>query len=59
MHLVREGRPYKVDEERAAQVLAGHDVAITLDLGLGSASVVVWTCDLTHDYVTINGRYRT
>ncbi len=59
VHLVREGRPYDVDEARAAQVLAGHDVAITLDLGLGPASAVVWTCDLTHDYVTINGRYRT
>ncbi|MCC7355693.1 MAG: bifunctional glutamate N-acetyltransferase/amino-acid acetyltransferase ArgJ [Anaerolineae bacterium] len=59
VHLVREGRPYDVDEARAAQVLSGHDVAITLDLGLGPASAVVWTCDLTHDYVTINGRYRT
>lgn len=59
VHLVREGRPYDVDEARAAEILAAHEVAITLDLGLGEAWDVVWTCDLTHDYVTINGRYRT
>jgi glutamate N-acetyltransferase/amino-acid N-acetyltransferase len=30
-----------------------------LDLGLGAAQTVVWTCDLSHEYVTINGHYRT
>ena len=36
-----------------------HDVSIRLDLGLGSAQATVWTCDMSHDYVTINGKYRT
>lgn len=59
VHLVRGGRPYDVDEERALEVLQGNDVAITLDLGMGQASSLIWTCDLSHDYVTINGHYRT
>ena len=35
------------------------EVPIAIDLGMGSCSMRVWTYDLTHDYVTINGDYRT
>ena len=35
------------------------EIDITVSLGMGEASTRVWTCDLTHDYVTINGDYRT
>ncbi|MBI4790981.1 MAG: bifunctional ornithine acetyltransferase/N-acetylglutamate synthase, partial [Chloroflexi bacterium] len=38
---------------------SGADVTIRLDLGMGRANATVWTCDLSHDYVTINGKYRT
>jgi len=32
---------------------------VRLDLGLGKESTWVWTCDLSHEYVSINGHYRT
>ena len=59
LHLVHQGRPYDVNEERAAAILAEEDVSITVDLGMGQESVTVWTCDLSHDYVSINAHYRT
>ena len=59
LHLVKDGQPYNVDEERALEILSQDEVAITVDLGQGEAEATVWTCDLTHDYVTINAHYRT
>lgn len=47
------------DESAATAALKPADIAVRLDLGLGEAEVTLWTCDLSHDYVTINGRYRT
>ena len=49
--------PYS--EEEAAKVLAEHDILVRVDMGLGSASAKAWGCDLTYDYVKINGDYRT
>lgn len=46
-------------EEAVISAMRAKEIAIRLDLGLGNASATVWTCDLSHDYVTINGRYRT
>ncbi len=59
LHLVKQGRPYDVNEERAAEILACDDIVITVDLGMGSEPVTVWTCDLSHEYVSINAHYRT
>ena len=49
--------PYSEDE--AAKVLAEHDVLVKVDMGTGDASAKAWGCDLTYDYVKINGDYRT
>ena len=46
-------------EELAKQVLLEHDIDIIITLGDGSASATAWGCDLTYDYVKINGDYRT
>jgi glutamate N-acetyltransferase/amino-acid N-acetyltransferase len=35
------------------------DIVITVDLGMGKGSDTVWTCDLTKEYVAINGDYRS
>jgi len=59
LHLVRAGRPHDVDEGRAAALLAQPDVTFTVDLGMGEATATVWTCDLSHEYVSINANYRT
>lgn len=55
--VVREGvgRPDAV--EAAGAHLAGEEVTIRVDLGLGPGAATVWTCDLGHEYVRINGSY--
>ena len=50
-------RPYS--EEEAAKALAEDEIDILVDLGCGSAAAKAWGCDLTYDYVKINGDYRT
>ena len=59
VQVVAGGAPTAYREEEAAAALAGEAVSVRLDLGLGQAESTVWTCDLSHDYVTINGHYRT
>jgi glutamate N-acetyltransferase/amino-acid N-acetyltransferase len=57
--LVENGTPIGYDEAAAAAQMAGPEVAIILDLGLGQASGTAWTCDLSAEYVSINADYRT
>ncbi len=59
LQLVAGGRPLVYSEEAAGSVFAGKEITVTADLGLGTGQAVVWTCDLSHDYVSINGHYRT
>jgi glutamate N-acetyltransferase/amino-acid N-acetyltransferase len=47
------------DEAPVARHLAGRDVRIEVDLGIGKGSARIWTCDLTHGYIDINGSYRS
>jgi glutamate N-acetyltransferase/amino-acid N-acetyltransferase len=39
--------------------MKGRDIHIAVDLGIGRGKATVWTCDLTHGYVDINGSYRS
>ena len=55
----RAGAAVAFDEDAALEALSAPDVAIDVDLHLGDASATVWTCDLTYDYVRINGEYRS
>ena len=56
----REGQPLAdYDEAPVAAHLAGQEVRIEVDLGLGEGRAAVWTCDLTHGYIAINGDYRS
>jgi glutamate N-acetyltransferase/amino-acid N-acetyltransferase len=59
LKLLVNGEPEQVDEERASQILEMEDLEIVVNLGTGDKSAVHWTCDFSHDYVTINGDYRT
>jgi glutamate N-acetyltransferase/amino-acid N-acetyltransferase len=60
LQLVANGTPLNYDESRANAIAAQPEIVVTLDLGLiGNAEAVIWTCDLSHDYVSINGHYRT
>ena len=46
-------------EEDAAARMKGQNIDINIDLGLGDGKSTVWTCDLTHAYITINADYRS
>lgn len=46
-------------EEAASAVMREQEIVIKVDLGLGSGKAAVWTCDLTKEYVAINGDYRS
>jgi glutamate N-acetyltransferase/amino-acid N-acetyltransferase len=52
-------RAVKYDEAAATRAVAGREVAIAVDLGLGKGNATVWTCDLTDGYIRINGSYRS
>jgi glutamate N-acetyltransferase/amino-acid N-acetyltransferase len=47
------------DEAVVSQTMKAQDIAITVDIGLGKGRFTVWTCDLTKEYVEINGDYRS
>ncbi|KAL7934002.1 arginine biosynthesis protein ArgJ [Trichoderma chlorosporum] len=59
LKLLVNGEPENVDEQRASEILEMEDLEILVRLGTGDKSIVHWTCDFSHDYVTINGDYRT
>ena len=59
LQLVANGTPTEYQEKDAAAVFAEPEFMVRLDLGDGGETAVVWTTDLSHDYVTINADYRT
>lgn len=54
-----KGAALDFDEELAKKVLSESEVVILVDVNEGSESATAWGCDLTYDYVKINGDYRT
>lgn len=46
-------------EEDGASYMRGDEIEITVDLGIGDGTATVWTCDLTHGYISINADYRS
>ncbi|EPQ28544.1 uncharacterized protein PFL1_03848 [Pseudozyma flocculosa PF-1] len=67
MVVLKDGTPQPVDEEKAARLLALEDICIEVDLQGGSGAAAAsareeatyWTCDLSKEYVAINGDYRS
>ena len=55
----RQGDGLPFDEEKAKEILSQKEVIILVDLHEGEESAECWGCDLTYDYVKINGDYRT
>ncbi len=53
------GRGLDFDEDKAKQILTEHDIEIRIAMGEGGAECVCWGCDITYDYIKINGDYRT
>jgi glutamate N-acetyltransferase/amino-acid N-acetyltransferase len=59
LQLVQAGAPLPYEEADAHATLTKPEVTITVDLGVGDATATVWTCDFSHDYVSINADYRS
>jgi glutamate N-acetyltransferase/amino-acid N-acetyltransferase len=58
--IAEEGGPVPgYDEKPVALHMAGREIHIEIDLGLGRGKARIWTCDLTHRYIEINGSYRS
>jgi glutamate N-acetyltransferase / amino-acid N-acetyltransferase len=57
--LFKDGRPYDDAAPEAANYLKNEELSVGVNLGVGTASSTVWTCDLSAEYVRINAEYRT
>jgi len=55
----KNGAGIAFSEEKAKEILLEKEINILIDLNQGEASATAWGCDLTYDYVKINGDYRT
>ena len=56
----RNGLPVEdYDEAPVAEHLKGQDIDLAVELGMGDGRATVWTCDLTHGYISINADYRS
>ncbi len=59
VQLLERGLPLGFDAARASALLGEDPAVVHLDLGLGEGSAVVWTCDLSAEYVRVNADYTT
>ena len=53
------GSGVEFSEEKAKEILLEKEIEILITLGDGAGKATAWGCDLTYDYVKINGDYRT
>lgn len=59
IEVCRNGAGIDFSEESAKIILSENEIEILVSLGNGNASATAWGCDLTYNYVKINGDYRT
>lgn len=59
LDVLAEGKPLPFDEETATAILSKNEITIVLNLNSGTEEAKAWGCDLTYDYVKINGSYRS
>ncbi len=59
VEVYHQGVPLDFDEEKAKVILSEQEVKIYVKMNEGTAKASAWGCDLTYDYVKINGDYRT
>ena len=50
---------YVIGQDEAKKILSEHEVSIIINVNEGDCTATCWGCDLTYDYVRINGDYRT
>ena len=54
----KNGASVNFDEDFAKKILLKSEITIRIEMNSGNCSVTAWGCDLTYDYVKINGDYR-
>ncbi|MEZ4679213.1 MAG: bifunctional ornithine acetyltransferase/N-acetylglutamate synthase [Caldilineaceae bacterium] len=59
LQLLDAGTPLNYAESDAMARFGQPEIDVRIELNLGTGSATVWTCDLSYDYVKINGDYRT
>ena len=59
MPVCRAGLTVPFDEDEALKKFEDAEIMLHIDLGAGRASARIWTCDLTHGYISINADYRS
>jgi glutamate N-acetyltransferase/amino-acid N-acetyltransferase len=59
IEVCKNGAGVAFSEEKAKEILLEHDIEILVTLDSGECAATAWGCDLTYDYVKINGDYRT
>lgn len=59
LKIVEDGIPTDYSEEKATEILSEKEVTVIADIKEGDAAAVAWGCDLTYEYVKINGDYRS
>ena len=59
IHLFKQGTPLKFNEIKAKHILVEAEIKIVVKMSEGSETVTAWGCDLSYDYVKINGEYRS
>ena len=59
LNIFSGGMPTDYREEDAASIMAESSITFTLDCGLGDGAATIWTCDISHEYISINGDYRS
>ena len=59
IEVCRNGRGIDFSEEKAKEILLEKEITVNIALNSGNAEATAWGCDLTYDYVKINGDYRT
>ena len=59
MPVCRDGLTVAFDEDEALRRFEDDEIVLDIDLGAGEASTTLWTCDFSHEYVSINGDYRS
>jgi len=59
IEVCRDGQSVKFSEEKAKEILSKEEIEILVNIKEGKETASVWGCDLTYDYVKINGDYRT
>lgn len=59
LQVVANGTPTDYQEAEAAAIFAQEEITVHLVVGAGQGQATVWTCDFSHEYVSINADYRT